>query len=313
MTKLTIIIPFLNEGKEVENTVVSIKETAVSDPAILLINDGSDDGFDYESVAGRYNCRYIKNEKRQGSAPSRDIGVAACETPYFLFLDGHMRLYEKGWDERLVKLLTENPRSLLCGQTKAMIIDDARNVVTKEDKRKPYGGYIDMEPGGALKLQWNYFDTAPNDELAEISCVFGAAYACSKTYWEHLLGMKGLLCYGLEEQLISIKVWLEGGKCLLVKNFITGHLYRKAFPYEAPNMEMMYNRLFILELFFPYSIKNDFFAEFKSVNSKGFKEAYELLKINFNELKSLKDSLNAIFHNKIDYFLEMNEKIKAFN
>ena len=108
MQKLTIIIPFLNEGAEVENTVVSIRETTINDPHILLINDGNYDGFDYESIALRHNCNYFKNEKRLGSAPSRDIGVAACETPYFLFLDGHMRLYEKGWDDRIVRLLSEN-------------------------------------------------------------------------------------------------------------------------------------------------------------------------------------------------------------
>ena len=313
MTKLTIIIPFLNEGNEVENTVISIKETAVTDPVILLINDDSNDGFDYQSVADRYNCRYIKNEKRRGSAPSRDIGVAACETPCFLFLDGHMRLYEQGWDEMLVRLITENPNALLCGQTKAMIRDDDGNVRTIEDGKTPYGAFIDMESGGAMKAKWNYSDTAPNDELAEIPCVFGGAYACSKTYWKYLLGMQGLLCYGLEEQLISIKVWLEGGRCLLVKNFITGHLYRNKFPYEAPNMEMMYNRLFLLELFFPYSMKNSFFAAYKSVNSKMFDKACEILKSNFKDIKALKNSLNAIFEHKIDWFLAMNEKIKAFN
>ena len=313
MTKLTIIIPFLNERNEVENTVISIKETAVTDPTILLINDGSDDNFDYESVALRYNCRYIKNEKRQGSAPSRDKGVAACETPYFLFLDGHMRLYEKGWDEKLTALLNVNPRSLLCGQSKRLMRDDDGNVVENSKSKTTYGAYLNMERGGALDMKWNEADFAPYSELVEISCVLGAAYACSKAYWEYLGGMKGLMCYGLEEQLISIKVWLEGGQCLLVKNWITGHLYRKIFPYKAPNLEMVYNRLFMLELLFPYSTKNDFFATYKSDYSHEFSKAYELLKNNYKEIKTLKTYLNSIFHNRIDYFLEMNEKIKLLN
>ena len=76
---------------------------------------------------------------------------------------------------------------------------------------------------------------------------------------------------------------------------------------------MLYNRLFLLELFFPYAIKNNFFAEFQSINSERFNKAYELLKSNFQDIKTIKNSLNAIFQYKIDYFLEMNEKIKVFN
>lgn len=36
-TQLTIIIPFLNEGKEIANTLSSIQDTATGMPAILLI------------------------------------------------------------------------------------------------------------------------------------------------------------------------------------------------------------------------------------------------------------------------------------
>ena len=313
MTQLTIIIPFLNEGNEVENTVLSIRETAVTNPIVLLINDGSDDNIDYESVATRHNCSYIRNEKRTGSAPSRDIGVAASETPYIMFLDGHMRFYEKGWDEKLLKLLAENPRSLLCSQTKRLMRNDDGEVVTQEKSRVAYGSYIDLSVEERLVLKWNYVNVAPHTNLMEIPCVLGAAYACNKDYWVYLSGMKGLLSYGLEEQLISIKTWLEGGQCLLVKDWVVGHLYRKSFPYEAPSTEMFYNRLFLLELFFPYSIKKKYFAGYQNGNTTEFSKVYTLLKNNYKEIKIQKDYLKNISHHKMDYFLEMNEKIKMLN
>jgi len=313
MTRLTIIIPFLNEGDEVENTVISIKETAITNPTILLINDGSDDNFDYESVALRHNCICVKNDKRLGSAPSRDIGVAACETPYFVFFDGHMRLYEKGWDEKVIRLLTENPRSLLCGQSRRLMRDDNGNVVTQGDTKIPYGAFLNMKLNGTLNMIWNEANIAQYTEFFEIPCVLGAAYACSKTYWEYLGGMKGLLYYGLEEQLISIKVWLEGGQCLLVKDWVTGHLYRKAFPYEVPVTTYLYNQLLLLELLFPYPIKNDFFSTYKSVYPVEFEKAYALLIDNYKDIRAQKNYLKTIFHNKMDYFLAMNEKIKMLN
>ena len=58
-TQLTIIIPFLNEGKEIANTLSSIQDTATGMPAILLINDASTDGYNYRTVAEQYNCDYI--------------------------------------------------------------------------------------------------------------------------------------------------------------------------------------------------------------------------------------------------------------
>ncbi len=45
--KITIIIPFLNEGVEVEETVKNIKEHAKIPFDIILINDGSTDKYNY--------------------------------------------------------------------------------------------------------------------------------------------------------------------------------------------------------------------------------------------------------------------------
>ena len=86
--QLTIIIPFLNEGEEIANTLFSIKDTVTEMPNILLINDASTDEYDYQSIAEQYNCEYIQHEKRLGVAESRNEGVRICGTPYFLLLDG---------------------------------------------------------------------------------------------------------------------------------------------------------------------------------------------------------------------------------
>ena len=51
MRNLTVIIPFLNEGAEICETVKSIRETARDNVDILLINDASStDSFDYEEI-----------------------------------------------------------------------------------------------------------------------------------------------------------------------------------------------------------------------------------------------------------------------
>lgn len=91
MKKLTVIIPFLNEGEEVQNTVESIMTHGGDQTEIILINDASTDGYHYKGVAEDYGACYIEHARRQGVAASRDEGVERCTTPYFLLLDGHMR------------------------------------------------------------------------------------------------------------------------------------------------------------------------------------------------------------------------------
>ena len=49
--KITIIIPFANEGCEVENTLMSIFEHSDNNVNIIVINDASDDGFDYNNIS----------------------------------------------------------------------------------------------------------------------------------------------------------------------------------------------------------------------------------------------------------------------
>lgn len=311
-TQLTIVIPFLNEGNEVANTVASIRATTVTDPCITLINDASVDGYGYEEVAQKYGCRYVENAERLGVAASRNLGVRESQTPYFLLLDGHMRFYENGWDERLVKLLNENPRSVLCGQTKWLDKEDDGTVTLKKIPT-PYGAYVKTALNETLTACWSVVDMSPCGNLSEIACILGAAYACSKDYWEYLRGLDGLLYYGVDEQLLSAKVWSEGGRCLLVRDWEVGHVYRQQAPYKMEQMELFYNKLFMLELLFPYDMKKDFFAYARIANKAIYTEAYNLLKKRYAALKAQRKYLSSIFEKDISYFWAINQKVENAN
>jgi glycosyltransferase involved in cell wall biosynthesis len=244
---LTVVIPFSNENVEVENTIISIRETAPGVRDIILIDDGSDDGFDYGQVAGRYGCVYLRHPKRMGVAASRDDGVLLCRTRHFLLLDAHMRFYDQDWDVMLSRLLDEHPRSLLCSRTVVLGKDSETGEVKEHSRRSTFGAYIK----GDLSPAWNYHDPNPeNPVLSEIPCVLGAAYACSKEYWQEIGGLFGLHSYGYDETLLSMKAWLSGGKCLLIKNWDVGHIYRKKYPYSLTPGAYSQNRELIEFLFF---------------------------------------------------------------
>lgn len=303
---LTIIIPFLNEGDEIRNTVRSIRNTAVGDPYILLINDASTDNYPYEQVALEERCIYIINEKRKGVAASRDLGVDLCKTPYFLFLDGHMRFYDPGWDLNLINLLQAYPEAILCGQTKRLEKDKEGNI-TSLIHHTCCGAYIKMGDTDLFQAAWKYIETPlPNDACIEITCILGAAYATNKKYWLHLHGLKGLIHYGSDEEMLSTKVWCAGGKCLLIKDWIVGHIYRSSFPYEISSIETIYNRLFILELFYPYSTKCNLFLNMQQKDEKIFESAYNLLQKRYSVIKKEKRYWKYIAKRSIDDFVLIN-------
>lgn len=251
--QLTLIIPFLNEGDEVAATLRSIRETADDAVEIIVINDGSDDGRDYASEVMPFRVCYVYNRERKGVAACRDLGVSLCQTPYFLLLDAHMRFYDKVWFKRLVNLIKEDERVLLCCQTRFLNKDQSGCVTVSTQCPTTYGALTPFKPGCLWPdIDWNYHEQYPGEDTEPIACVLGAGYAASKRYWEYLHGLQGLKYYGSDEALISFKVWLEGGRCLLVKDVVIGHIYRDKAPYKH-HEEETYNNMLIAHLLLPQS------------------------------------------------------------
>jgi glycosyltransferase involved in cell wall biosynthesis len=130
MPQLSIIIPFCNEKEQVEKTVISIIENSITSPEIILIDDASDDFYDYFKIAKKYGCVFVHHANRKGVAGSRNEGVNVSTAANFLFLDAHMKMYEKAFDANLIKLLEENDKCVLCAQT--ISIDEQHNIINNE-------------------------------------------------------------------------------------------------------------------------------------------------------------------------------------
>jgi Glycosyltransferases involved in cell wall biogenesis len=304
--KLTVIIPFLNEGKEVYNTVKNLRESSDREFDILLINDASSDGYNYKKVANEFGTNYIEHKERMGVAASRDEGVELCSTEYFLLLDAHMRVYQHDWIDIIVSELRKDNRVLLCGRTKFLtengeIPSNAINVCG-------FGAYIHFND---LSVHWIDKDLFPDESIYEIPCILGASYACSKTYWKYLKGLMGLRSYGLDEQLISIKVWLEGGKCRLLKNVTFGHIFRtlEKVPYPVGAIDFGYNKLFMVELFLDNntelikSIRKEYGIE-------NFRSIVNLLAEKKNDILEEKNYYKNIFTHNIKFLYDLNNTSK---
>lgn len=80
--ELTIIIPFKNEKEEIFHTLRSIQQFSESLP-VIVINDASDDGFDYQPLSQMPAVTCIRNPERIGVARCRDLGVENAVRPIF--------------------------------------------------------------------------------------------------------------------------------------------------------------------------------------------------------------------------------------
>lgn len=253
MKDLTIIIPFRNEREQVLKTCESFNRHC--DPAlfdILCIDDCSEAGYDYSEVEKFDNVTLAGNGQRLGVAGSRDKGVAACKTKYVLLVDGHMRVFGDVVTPLLEKLRAY-PGALLCCQSK--IIRYAKEKGGYEVERYPKtrgvklnGDKVDLS---FLDYRW---DTLRNTDLLAdvlpIQCCMGACYALERDYYLHLHGLNGLQQWGMDEQFLSAKVWMSGGKVLLLKNIEIAHIYREGtpVPYRSFGGSKLLNQLIVVYL-----------------------------------------------------------------
>lgn len=309
--KLTVIIPFLNEGEEVERTVRSIRETAGAQVAILLINDASQDATDYEAVAGRYGTAYHCNNVRKGVAVSRDWGVAQIDTDYFLIVDAHMRFYFDNWWNRITEELQHDERALYC--TVCKVLDENGEPVPDRDSVGACLTWCEEERKRVLTPEWNMIDLSPGEATMEIPCVLGACYAASKKYWTYLKGLQGLERYGSDEAYISLKVWLEGGRCVLIKDVGIGHIFRTSFPYEVKNVDLIYNKLLIMETVMPSNESTPLYNLMRRTDNLLLRDAMEKLQDNRVLVNALKDYYNTIFTRDISAFKTLNERFVQLN
>ena len=305
--ELTIVIPFLNEKEEVRNTIQSIRDNSnSSDILIMLINDASDDGFDYKSIAKEYNTIYIHNKTRLGVAASRDLGVVKSNTPYILFLDAHMRFYDNQWVIRILEELKKDSKVLLCCQTKGLTHEGGKVV---EIKKRPlsYGAYVEFyDEKTFLECFWifNEDKKSKNCKTVDVPCIYGAAYAFNREYWIYLKGLTGLRSYGSDEPYISMKVWLEGGSCKLLKDVYIAHLYRNAPPYSIENKDMLFNRLLIATLLLPSIDKARIFS--LSQSFKDYNKSIMMIYSKREEIYAIKRYYNRILQRKFNYFKRTN-------
>lgn len=256
INELTYIIAFRNENYEIERTLSSIRYMC-KHSNITIVDDDSDDGFNYQEIANRYGAKYVRLEKRNGSAGAKNYGGMHNDTKYFCFLDGHQRIYHKDLDLTMISYIQKYPKSIFATRsiyitrpTKYYINESDYKGLKKNHCGNSYCCYITDKIGYEWDPKWTDKQIdANNANITRVMCVLGAVYFMETEWFKYIKGLEGLTIYGLEESFMSIKTWLLGGTCYVLKNIGVGHLYRKknSTPIDPSCVDA--NRLFLTHVF----------------------------------------------------------------
>lgn len=320
--KFSVLIPFLNEKEEVRKTVESVRETAGDRVDIVVVNDSSNDGYDYKTDLEGLNVRYYETKSRIGSSAGKQMCVDLCETPYFVILDAHCRFYTKNWLDLAIDLMENGEdadKSVYCCACWYFHNDTDHQSPLH---MKAFGGYFDYNIKSIFSCGWNLnnFTLNENSKPFEIPCILGANYISSKQWWDKIGGYKGLKLYGREETFISLKSRMAGGYVKCFPAICTGHKTRpnNRQPYACYCYEIAHNEMVVAYICTPH-LFDKLLEAWKSLYSADpsiYTIAYDLFLSHQDELDRLRDEFNKIKvkeHKELDIFNAEFQRRIGFN
>jgi len=293
MQKISVIIPYLNEGNEIVETIKSINSTA--DPNlvdVIAIDDCSKVPTDLSMFK---NVKAIRNGQRMGVDWSRRLGVELAKDKYCLILDGHMRLMNDNWAKKMINYIDSYPKTLWC----TICLGLGYGTL---DPNKPKGRYYgaelkilsDQEKNRPCRniLENKWLTREPEDEET-ISCILGANYFFDKAWFLYCHLLKGLKSWGSSEFDMSVKSYLSGGDCRITKQVSIGHVFRENSPYTTQISSLYFNKAYLLKTIFPKELEDKLMALLpKDVN---FTKAMDMISESKAEIESEKAYYQSIF------------------
>lgn len=87
MIHFSIVIPLYNKSNYIEKTLRSVLNQTYTNYEIIIINDGSNDGSESKVLEFKDSRIQLYNQKNQGAAMARNLGIEKAKHEYIAFLD----------------------------------------------------------------------------------------------------------------------------------------------------------------------------------------------------------------------------------
>ncbi|KAF7245940.1 Polypeptide N-acetylgalactosaminyltransferase 11 [Varanus komodoensis] len=236
----SIIICFYNEAfSALLRTVHSVLDRTPSSllHEIILVDDNSELGDLKEDLDVYLKKNFpnivklVRNEKRQGLIRGRMIGASHATGKVLVFLDSHCEVNEL-WLQPLLAPIQESRQTVVCP------VIDIISADTLAYSSSPVvrGGF-----NWGLHFKW---DLVPLSELEgsegatapiKSPTMAGGLFAMDREYFNQLGQYdSGMDIWGGENLEISFRIWMCGGKLLIIPCSRVGHIFRKRRPYGSP-------------------------------------------------------------------------------
>lgn len=300
MDNLTIVMPFLNEGDQVRDTVKSIYASPNSESIkTIAIDDVSGDrqaAQIKESLKEYPNARYIRNDVRIGVDGSRHKGVELAETNSILIIDGHMRFWEnRDWTSKILDRIQANPQTIYCCTCLGLGYGADRierhvgkyhgadlKLLTDQERDRPCRNVL--EPKWAMEK--------PEIEYP-IPCVLGANYFFNREWFLKLHGLAYLRSWGTSEPFLSLKSYLAGGDCKINREIEIAHFFRPTAPYVTNVKDLIYNKIYVLKTIFPKEIEDGLMRYIPK--DRNYEDAMRMIEADQRLIESEKQYYQSIF------------------
>lgn len=130
-SKISIITPVFNDEGFIEQTIECVLNQTYSNFELIIIDDCSpDNSMDIVQTFKDERIRIIHNQKNEGAAYSRNVGIAAATGDYIAFLDGD-DLWEPDKLEKQLSFMLEHN-----------YLFSASDYIEIDENGKPNGRYL---------------------------------------------------------------------------------------------------------------------------------------------------------------------------
>ncbi len=300
----SIIIACRNESWKLAKTLSSIRSTVTGYIEVIVINDASDDSYDYESCCAKYSAKISVNKIQMGVAQSRMIGAKISTSDILIFIDAHMKFPKTDWLDKIINQIAAEPRALYCTATYALNTNWTRD----NGHMLGYGAkFVFFSDIATPHLNYEWI-VSPTTAVMNIPCVMGACYAIEKKYFEYIDGFNGLQNWGGDEQMLSLKIFLEGGQCYCLTDIEIGHLFQEKPQKNRDICNTIFNCYAITYVTLPVAFHRNMLISLRS--HQYVREIMAMINLNRETLMEARKRITNIIKNRsYEDFINFNFKM----
>lgn len=247
-TKLSIVIPSRNEAGLLD-TLKSLYVHSKGSFEVIIVDDCTDTDKWTEPLKKK-NQTVLRAFPPVGFGGAIQMGIDKAKSDN-IYICGARTRFTDGWLEGTIKHIEAEPKTLF--SVKNPVIKEPFTEI-KDAKQITWGGTIYYKKENHwMKYLINFPNRTKEPKGDIVDGAYGGSYALKKSWWKHIHGLDMIDTRGGCNQFLSLKTWMAGGKCKVMKDVTVGNIYREFCSYPVGLDSILNNRLMIMCVLFGMS------------------------------------------------------------